>query len=275
MPELPEVETIKRQLTKHLPGLTLEKVLVHEPKLRTFLDPAELTQVIGQRLAAVERRAKVLLWRFENNHYLAFHLKMTGQVVISNRQFHNTPGPSNRATLIFSDQTEIYFRDWRKFGWIKVLKAEQLSQELFRQALGPEPFSSEFTVEYFQSILNRSNKPIKVLLLEQSLIAGIGNIYANEALFLAGIDPRRRSRDLKPNETAKLYQTIKEVLEKGINLGGASDNSYLNAYGRQGQYQNHFLVYRRQNRPCVNCQHSIVRVTLGGRGTFYCPHCQV
>jgi len=274
MPELPEVETIKRQLSEHLPGLTLRKLEVFEEKLKAYLNPKAIEKIIGKEVVAVERVAKVLLLRFGTGDYLAFHLKMTGQVVINSPEYPNLPNKYNRATLTFSDGTQILFQDLRKFGWIKVLKNNEVPGSLFRGKLGPEPFSKEFSPDYFTEILKKSQKPIKVFLLDQAQIAGIGNIYANEALFIAGINPNTRTRDLDESKLGALYRAILEVLEKGIKFGGASDNSYLNALGKKGEYQEHFLVYGRQQKPCVKCHNKIIRIALGGRGTFFCSVCQ-
>jgi len=274
MPELPEVETIRRQLSENLPGLTLEKLELFEEKLKAALSSEAVAKLFGKKIAAVERVAKVLLLRLENGDYLAFHLKMTGQVVINSPKFPNRPNRFNRATLTFSNEVQIFFQDLRKFGWLKILAAKDVPSALFKGELGPEPFSKEFSLKYFSSILKKSRKPIKVLLLDQSLIAGIGNIYANEALFMARVNPKTQSCDLAEPKLGALYQAILQVLEKGIKLGGASDNSYLNAFGKQGEYQKHFLVYGRQQGKCFKCSNKIIRIALGGRGTFFCPKCQ-
>ena len=154
-----------------------------------------------------------------------------------------------------------------KGGW-------EYGELMMAEKLGPEPFGPEFTLSYLQDRLKKSNRPIKIFLLDQSQIAGIGNIYANEALFLAKIRPQTRAKEISLNKAKILYQQILAVLKKGIELGGASDSDYLNAYGSRGQYQEHFLVYRRQGQPCPNCQALIKRISLGGRGSFYCPQCQ-
>jgi len=274
MPELPEVETIRRQLSKHLPGLVLQKVEVLEAKLKTYLDPQAIKRVLDKEIVAVERVAKVLLLKLRSGDNLAFHLKMTGQVVLNNLKFPNQPNKYNRATLTFSDGTQVYFQDLRKFGWIKVLKDNQIPRSLFREPLGPEPFSQEFDLAYFAGVLKKSRQPIKVLLLDQAKIAGIGNIYANEALFISRLNPKMLSFSLTRPKIKLLYRAILEVLEKGIKLGGASDNSYLNAFGKKGKYQEHFLVYGQKGRECPKCQSKIIRISLGGRGTFLCPRCQ-
>lgn len=273
MPELPEVETIRKQLDKHLPGLKLVKAELLDEKVSRFLSRKSLDKVLGKKINSVKRRAKVLLFEFANNHYLAFHLKMTGQVILGNKNIHYLPNKHTRAILQFSQKTTLYFQDMRKFGWLKVIAPGEI-EKIFKQTLGPEPFDKKFSLPYFQRILKKSSRAIKVFLLDQSLIAGIGNIYANEALFLAKIHPQKKACELNKKEAKKLFVQIRAVLQKGIDLGGASDNAYLDAYGGKGHFQEHFLVYRQQGKPCPRCQEKIKRVALGGRGTFYCWACQ-
>ncbi|OGK64713.1 DNA-formamidopyrimidine glycosylase [Candidatus Roizmanbacteria bacterium RIFOXYB2_FULL_41_10] len=270
MPELPEVETIKRQLATHLPGLSLIKLEFLDAKTGRFIDQKELVHIIGKKIRALKRRAKILLLEFENGYYLAIHLKMTGQIILKGEHTKHLPNKHTRAVLYFQKGKTIYFQDLRKFGWLKITNR----QKLMAEKLGPEPFGPEFTLSYLQDRLKKSNRPIKIFLLDQSQIAGIGNIYANEALFLAKIRPQTRAKEISLNKAKILYQQILAVLKKGIELGGASDSDYLNAYGSRGQYQEHFLVYRRQGQPCPNCQALIKRISLGGRGSFYCPQCQ-
>ncbi len=274
MPELPEVETIKRQLGNRLPGHALSGLNILDEKAGRYLKAGDIGRAVGQRVERVDRRAKVLLLHFDNGYVLAFHLKMTGQVILGNPNTGHLPDKHTRVILNFSGGTVIFFQDQRKFGWLKIIPAKALAQGLFKDRLGPEPFDTLFTVSYFQKELARSRLPVKLYLLDQRKIAGVGNIYANEALFLAKIHPTTVSRSLSNAQSRALHRRLLEVLEKGIRLGGASDNSYLNAFGEKGEYQNHFLVYRRQNQPCPVCGTPITRITLGGRGTYLCPKCQ-
>ncbi len=274
MPELPEVETICRQLNQHLPGLVLQKLEFLDKKTGRFILEKDLEKVLEKKVVSVSRRAKVLLIEFVNKYYLAIHLKMTGQIILDNPKTVYLPNKHTRAILFFSKKKKVYFQDLRKFGWLKVVDKKTTQSGLLKQKLGPEPFGKTFSLTYFKQALKKSNRPIKVLLLDQSVIAGIGNIYANEALFLAKIHPAKPANQLKEKEGQRLYGQIKKVLQKGIDLGGSSDNDYLDAYGNRGKYQEHFLVYGRAKKPCVNCQTKIIRVALRGRGSFYCPQCQ-
>jgi len=278
MPELPEVETIRRQLNDFLPGKKLTAYKILDPKFKRYLDQKRLRECKNKKIVKVERIAKVLLIRFENNLYLAFHLKMTGQVILWDKKIEKKreelPNKHTRVILNFSQGLVIYFQDMRRFGWIKVLTKKELQTNLLKEKIGPEPFSKKFTRLYFYKQTQKSNQAIKLLLLDQKKIAGIGNIYANEALYLAGVQPQRKANQLTLKEKKAVYKTSKSVLRKGIKYGGASDNAYLNAFGEKGEYQEHFLVYRRDGKKCRKCNNKIKRIKLGGRGTFYCPTCQ-
>ena len=274
MPELPEVETIRVQLSNVLPGLYLQELKILDKKVGRYLDQNNLKKIINNRVINVNRRAKILLFEFENNYNLAFHLKMTGQVILNNPNVKYLPNYHTRVILQFSNNKTIYFQDMRKFGWLKVVENNELERKLLSHSLGPEPFSDKFSLSYFKKELLKTTRAIKIFLLDQTKIAGIGNIYANDALFLANIYPGKLSSSLTSVQAEKLFQAIKVVLERGIKLGGASDNDYLNAYGGKGKYQEEFLVYGKAGKKCLNCNNLIKRLVIGGRGTFYCPSCQ-
>lgn len=274
MPELPEVETIKRQFDRFLPGKTLKAIELLDDKTGRYLPSSDIRKIIGHKVTKVGRRAKVLLVHFDNTQVLAFHLKMTGQIILESPAITHLPNKHTRAILKFKDRTIVFFQDLRKFGWLKVVPEKNLASGLFKEKLGPEPFDPIFSLAYFTKELGKAKKPVKLFLLDQSKLAGVGNIYANEALFLAKIHPQSPSNQLTAKEVERLYLQILAVLKKGIKLGGASDNSYLDAFGQKGSFQNHFLVYRRKGQPCLVCKSMIKRIALGGRGTFYCPRCQ-
>lgn len=284
MPELPEVETIKRQLSTKLIGLTIKKIEVLKPKM--FSGNKE--EVIGKKIALISRRAKILIMEV-GELYLVFHLKMTGQLVYVNKDgktvtlghpipFAGMSLPAKTTHIIFSFNNggRLFFNDLRQFGWVKVVKDLREMREIGE--FGPEPFGPEFTVNYLRKIMLNWGRPIKLLLMEQSKIAGIGNIYANDALFLAGVNPLKRARDLvkkEPEKVEKLHKAIITVLKKGIEAGGSSaaDEAYVNAKGEKGEYK--FLVYQKDGNDCSNkCGGKIKRMNLGGRGTFFCPACQ-
>lgn len=285
MPELPEVETVRRGLERTIVGKTVQTVDVRVPKL--FADsPARIKQVlIGATVDHVERRAKVLLVHLSSGWVLAIHLKMTGQVIVVNgntfvgghpEKAYEQPLPHKHTHVIvqFSDGATLYFNDLRKFGWLKLIDPAKLADFLDSFHHGPEPLEGEFTLDYFRAGLVKRIITIKQLLLDQSFIAGIGNIYADEALFAAKILPTRKANKVTKAESERLFAAIKAVLELGIKHGGTSMNSYRNVEGTKGGMRDHLKVYGREGLPCVVCGSAIVRAKIGQRSSHYCPHCQ-
>jgi len=279
MPELPEVETIRQDLNKLIVGKKICNIESDSPKQIQPSLEAVKKAVVGAEIKSVGRRAKLIQIFLDNGKILAIHLKLTGRLLVrkegaSEDQWQHvvfkmtTDNRGQRA-----EDLELRFCDLRKFGWIRLIEDEQQLEKLLSE-FGPEPLD-DLTLEKFKEILSRKGMPIKPVLMDQKEIAGVGNIYANEALFLAGIDPKRPAKSLDPSEQSKLYEALEQVLKEGIKYRGASDNSYLDAQGRKGYYQEHFRVYAQAGRPCPNkCGGKIKRITLGGRGTFFCPKCQ-
>jgi len=287
MPELPEVETIKRVLEKAIIGKTIKNIEVRKAKI--FQGDAR--EVIGRTIEGIERRGKMLVIKLSGDKALVVHFKLTGQMVWAEEKskvksqklkvilghpipFAGTELPAKTTHVIFEiDGGRLFYNDLRQFGWIKAIKLDQLDQ---LGKLGPEPFDREFTVEYLQKIFLKTAKPVKLVLMDQEKIAGIGNIYANEALFEAGILPTRPAKELRNEEIKKLREAIIKVLEEGIKYGGSSaaDEAYIKPNGEPGGYQEHFRVYQQQGQKCPRCKSKIERVELGGRGTFFCPNCQ-
>ncbi len=282
MPELPEVETIRGDLQKTLVGR--EILEVETDSLKQLQPSLAVMQkgVVGVTIKEVRRRAKLLQIFLDNGKILVVHLKLTGRLLI--RKQNDPKDDWQHAILKLGgrgkgkgESSELRFCDLRKFGWIRLIENEKELEKLLSE-FGPEPLTAEFTLEKFKEILSKWGRPIKILLMDQKKIAGVGNIYANDALFLAGIAPQKRARDLvqkEPAKVEKLYQTLNQVLKEGIKYRGASDQAYLDAFGREGHYQEHFRVYGQKEKPCPNkCGGIIKRMTLGGRGTFFCPKCQ-
>ena len=287
MPELPEVETIKRVLEKAIVGKTIKNIEVRKAKI--FQGDAR--EVIGETIEGIERRGKMLIIKLSGGQALVVHFKLTGQMVwaeekeIGKRKkekvilghpipFAGTELPAKTTHVIFEiDGGRLFYNDLRQFGWIKVVKLDQLDK---LDQLGPEPFDKEFTTEYLEGIFSRTSKPIKLVLMDQTKIAGVGNIYANEALFEAGILPTRPAKKLGNEEIKKLRKAIIKVLEEGIKYGGSSakDEAYIKPTGEPGSYQQHFRVYQRAGEKCRKCGTIIKRINLGGRGTFWCEKCQ-
>lgn len=278
MPELPEVETIRLSLQKKLANKTIKNVTIRQPK--QFI--GDINDIIGQKVVDVIRKGKVISIKLSNGLYISVHLKLTGQLLFAaNKQqtkFNSTipfaetdtmPGKTTSVIIEFDDGSTLFFNDLRTFGWMKVSK----------QPEGPtsvDVLSPDFTEEYLQSITSKTRKPIKVLLMDQEALAGIGNIYANDSLFIAKINPLRKSNTLIPDEISSLHKAIQKIIAEGLLYRGSSarDEVYILPDGSKGSYQNHFKVYHRENKPFLRCKNLIIRVKQGGRSSFYCPVCQ-
>jgi len=281
MPELPEVETIARQLR----GLVVDRT-ISEFKSRwvrlTEPEPAEVVgaRLRGRRISNVRRRGKFVVFDLDGGEALVVSLRMTGKLLYGATDVDER---YVRGEIRFVDGTAIRFSDTRKFGRMAVIDAATLDGTGERRrakmplhaSLGPEPLARGFTVAWLRALLRRRPRAaIKVLLLDQRAIAGIGNIYAIEALWRARIHPLRKAGTLRRDEVARLHEAIRWALRKGIRLGGASRNDYVDARGNKGRMQREFQVYSRAGEPCPRCGREIVRTVVGGRGTFHCPRCQ-
>jgi len=252
MPELPEVEIIRRQLGRVLVGQRIKKVKVREK--RSWQGKAE--EVEGKKIVKIGRKAKVLIIELENRKYLLIHLKMTGQLI------YDKKSQIKHIRVVFElDKGRLFFNDMRLFGWIKVVDGEGMKKEFSK--FGPDVISKEFTAEYLGKALMGSGRAVKLVLMDQAKMGGVGNIYANDILFCAGIDPRKTARKIgKDKRTMKrLYKCLRKVIEAGIKY--------------RGKYQEHFLVYEREGEKCNKCKGKIKKIKLGGRGTYYCSKCQV
>lgn len=268
MPELPEVETVVRALRQPLVGRTIRDA--HNDWPRHIAAPSfeELrARVAGHYIASVNRRGKYLVFDL-GDETLIVHLKMSGHLSIVPGA--TPPDPYVHTSFLLDDGRELRFRDPRKFGRVYLVRHPD---EVLRP-LGPEPLAEDFTAEVLVAMLDGRRRVLKPLLLDQTFIAGIGNIYADEALFAAGILPTRRSDTLTPEEIVRLHAAIRSVLETGIAREGASISSYVKPDGEKGDMQNAVAVFRRTGSPCYVCGGPIVRIVLGGRSTHFCPHCQ-
>ncbi|MCG2688822.1 bifunctional DNA-formamidopyrimidine glycosylase/DNA-(apurinic or apyrimidinic site) lyase [Candidatus Parcubacteria bacterium] len=268
MPELPEVETIKRYLNKAISGNRIVNIEILSKK--QFPDNPK--EVIGEKILSVERRAKNLIIKLSNKKTLIIHLKLSGQLIWERKT--KIPVKSTRV-IISLNSGKLFFNEMRKFGWIKILNQNQLDLELAR--FGPEPLSKDFSIEYLQKAFGNTSRPIKIVLLDQEKIAGIGNIYANEALFEAKINPQKLARRLTAGEIKRLRKAILLVLKEGIKYNGASaaDQLYVKPDSSFGSYQQYFRIYQKNGEKCQKCKTIIERISLGGRGTFFCPKCQM
>jgi formamidopyrimidine-DNA glycosylase len=265
MPELPEVETIKSDLEKVILGKKIIEVRVNHPRVIREPEAAKFKQGLeGQTIKNILRRAKVLILELSNGKSLVIHLKMTGQLV------YPGGGGKSRVAFKFSDGKILDFNDQRLFGELRLL--DDWRSLKFIRELGPEPF--EITPEKFKAMLASKKTKIKPLLLDQTFISGIGNLYAAECLFRAKIDPLRPASSLSDKEKELLLSQIKEVLKEAIKAGGSSIDDYVRVSGGKGDFVRYHRVYGRQNKPCLTCKTLIKRSVVGGRGTFFCPKCQ-
>jgi len=265
MPELPEVETIKRELEKIIVNKKIIGVIINnakvirEPKKEKFV--ADLKNVA---IKEIIRRGKLLIFALSSGRFMTIHLKMTGQLIYPGN------GKTSRLSFKLSDGKLLDFNDSRIFGELRIV--DNWQDLKFIKELGPEPF--ELTEEKFTEILKNKKTKIKVLIMDQKIISGIGNLYANEALFRAKIDPRRCANSLSQKEAKNLFEEIKKVLSEAIHYKGSSVDQYVQVSGEPGEYVKYHRVYDRENEPCYKCKGKVKRISLGGRGTYFCPNCQ-
>jgi formamidopyrimidine-DNA glycosylase len=272
VPELPEVETVRRQLAPVLEGRRLDRVEIRDDRLTRPVDPtAVAASLAGERVARVERRGKYLIVRFESDRALLVHLRMTGGLT------HVTDGavddPYVRAVVSLDDGSDVVYRDVRRFGTWIVTEVEHLLPYL-SDRLGEEPLERGFTPSAFARQLAGRRAPVKAALLDQRTVAGVGNIYADEALWRARIHPLRPAGELDPAEIRRLRDAVRAVLEAGIERQGATLRDYRQPSGEQGRMQHEFRVYGRDGEPCDRCGTPIDKIRVAGRGTWYCPQCQ-
>ncbi len=317
MPELPEVETIRRGLSKLLPGKVIADVW-HDWQKSFPNAPADVARfMINAKVIEVKRRAKVLIIDLSSEYSLIIHLKMTGQLVFvgkadkknresrienreskkANSQFPipnsseaelrfgaghptesligNLPDKSTRVVLDFKDGSRLYFNDQRKFGWMRLLPSIEVPEIDFMKTVGPEPLEDDFTVDKFiGNILRRRQSAIKAVLLDQTVLAGVGNIYADESLWAAKIHPSVIVSEISKTKLVALYNAIRSILNLSIQKGGSTDRNYVDAKGKKGSYLSFAQVFRREGQPCPRCGTEIIKIRVAGRGTHVCPKCQ-
>lgn len=273
MPELPEVETIRKDLERELVGRAVLDITASAPKVLKPSLKVVLEAIKGKKIEGFERRGKLLIVRLSGEKTLGIHLRLTGRLLIRNEG--DPEDEWQRAVIKLSGGKELRFSDLRLFGYIKLFKDEKEVEETLAK-IGPEPLSGELAGEKFYTILQKTSRPIKIVLLDQKLISGIGNIYANEALFEAGIHPLTKANQLTKNQAANLYKAIEQILKEGLELRGATiaDEMYRDAYGRRGGYERKVRVYQQAGKPCPKCGTKIEYFRVGQRGTYICPKCQ-
>jgi len=287
MPELPEVETVRRGLAKLIIGKVVSGE-VHDTAKGFPNTTQDVNQfLVNASVTDVRRRAKVLMIDLSTDYSLLIHLKMTGQLVFvgetrfgaghpNDSLINDLPDKSTRVTLTFDDGTKLFFNDQRKFGWMRLLPTIEIPNTPFMQKVGPEPLSSDFTANNFiQRLARRPKTNIKAVLLDQSVVAGIGNIYADESLWGAKIHPTRLVSSLTDDEMTLLYTEMRAVMNLAVEKGGSSNSTYVNAEGKKGSYMDFARVFRREGLECPRCGAIIEKSRVAGRGTHVCPVCQL
>lgn len=288
MPELPEVETVRRGLSELIIGKQVASVHSDFPGSLQAAE-ADIRQfLIGAKLTDVRRRAKVLMIDLSSSYTLVIHLKMTGQLVfVGEKRFgaghptdslvNDLPDRSTRAEFTFEDGAKLFFNDQRRFGWIKLLPTVEVPNIDFMKKVGPEPLDPDFTSRDFEErFKRRPNTNIKAALLDQSVVAGIGNIYADESLWGAKIHPKRLVKTITDDEFKNLFKEVRAVLSLSIEKGGSTDRNYVTAEGGRGQYLDFARVFRREGLPCPRHPDVLIeKIRVAGRGTHICPVCQV
>ncbi len=290
MPELPEVETIKRGLEKVLIGQSIKSVEVLWSNSMSVEEQEIADNIIDAEIVGITRRGKVLIIDLSSQYSLLIHLKMTGQLVLDSsdkRSFtrlaggHPTkslaadlPDNSTRAVFTTSEGHRLFFNDQRKFGWIKLVKSKDISSQKLLQLMGPEPLESSYSLKEFAAKLSKTSRPIKAVILDQTVVAGVGNIYADEALHLAKVHPLKPAKDLSQAQVKRIFEAIPTVMRLSLDYGGTSFTNYVNANGLKGDYLANARVFRREDQKCLECGVVIEKIRVAGRGTHICPKCQ-
>jgi formamidopyrimidine-DNA glycosylase len=286
MPELPEVETVRRGLEKLIVGRTILNVKILNGKSFPIARTELIKNVVNTKIVAARRRGKVLIIDLENGFSLAIHLKMTGQIVVRGKEDfaagHPTdsfmaklPDKSTRVIFNLDSGSHIFFNDQRKFGWMKLMPTSEVNDMPFLAKMGPEPWDKEVCEKFIKNVRRHQSSMIKPAILDQSVMAGIGNIYADESLWLAKVHPQTRVRDLTDSKLRKICASAGEIMQKSIDSGGSTMQNYVKADGTRGDYLEKFAnVFNRDDQPCLRCGTTIIKIKVAGRGTHLCPKCQ-
>ncbi len=271
MPELPEVETIRRQLAPHLEGRTILAAEILDWRW-TRPDPPRPVQdaLAGAVVERVERRGKYLIWALSEDRHLLIHLRMTGAVLFD----PVVEPPHTRARFALDAGHRVAYVDPRRFGTAHLLFGLAAREAYLSERLGPEPSTPAFTPQYLRAAARGRSAPVKAFILDQRRIAGVGNIYADEALFRARVHPLRPAGRLSSSQWVALHAGIEEALQAGIDAKGASIDDFRHIDGARGSFQDRFLIHLREGEPCVNCGRPVRKIVVGGRGTYLCEHCQ-
>ncbi len=290
MPELPEVETIRRDLGV-LVGHRIVALKILNSKTAQPSAAFLKTHLLGKKITTVSRTGKLLILSLDNKYFLLIHLKMTGQLIyqVGKRKVYGghsvqgqdkksaiggeLPNKHTRAIFGFKNGGQLFFNDLRKFGYVKLVNQAELAK-IIATGYGPEPLTKEFTLKKFTAIFPGRRINLKALLLNQKLVAGLGNIYVDESLFRAGVKPERLAQSLSQEEIARLFKAINNIIRRAIKYRGTTFSDYQDASGQAGNFSRHLEVYGRAKQPCLKCGRSLIKIKLAGRGTHYCQYCQ-
>ena len=287
MPELPEVEVVKRSLETAVNKLKIKSIRINDKKLRYEVNIKAIKRLIGLKILSVKRRSKYLLFFFEKGHTMLVHLGMTGKFILINKknvklrtsfyyQLNSKDKKHDHVKFIFNDKTQLIYNDVRKFGFIKVENSKKLKENFHLKILGPEPLDSIFNLGYFKNYLKGRNRIIKDLLMDQKFVSGLGNIYVNEILFHSSIKPTRKINKLSDFEIKEIIKNIRKILKKAIKSGGSSIRDFSNTKGKIGSFQEYFRIYGMSGKNCSNsdCNYKIQKIVISNRASFFCPKCQ-
>jgi formamidopyrimidine-DNA glycosylase len=286
MPELPEVEVVKKSLENKLKNLTIKKVNINNNKLRYKINSKQFNKIKYKKITSVQRRSKYLLINLDKDYTILAHLGMTGKFfIIDNNKKHKTSfyyalnkndKKHDHLTIFFNKKIKLIYNDVRKFGFIKVCLSKDIFNCTHLALLGPEPLSNNFNLNYFEKYILNKKLNIKNLLMDQKFVAGLGNIYCNEVLFLCKISPTRSVKEINQKEIKKIIKFIKKILEHAISLGGSSIKDFSSAEGKNGNFQQKFNVYGKEKTSCSRsqCYGTIKKVYTSNRSSFFCSKCQ-
>ncbi len=288
MPELPEVEVVKRSLNKKIQNLIIKSIKLNTTKLRYRINTKHIKKIIGLKLIKILRRSKFLIFIFEKNIIMLVHLGMTGKFFFTNNKnkkyktsFYyelneRKDEKHNRIIFKFSRGQKLIYNDIRKFGFIKILNKQELHRSLHLKSLGPEPFEKKFNFKYFKDFLAKRKRMIKDILMDQRFVSGLGNIYANEVLFFSKIKPMKKADSIQDYEIKRVIFHTKRILKIAISFGGSSLKDFSSSDGKKGRFQQYFSVYGKSGEICSNknCNKRIRKIVIGGRASFYCSRCQ-
>ena len=288
MPELPEVEVVKRSLINKTQNLIVKAVKINDGRLRYKIDRNKIKKIIGLRLKKISRRSKYLLFFFNKDIVMLVHLGMTGKFFFIDRKktkyktsFYyniNKDKDNKHDRIIFnlSNNQKLIYNDVRKFGFIKFIKRDYVDQNSHLKLLGPEPLSTKFNMGYFKNYIMGKERTIKDLLMDQKFISGLGNIYVNEILFFSGIRPAKKINKLKDFEIRKIVKFSKKIISKAIILGGSSIKDFSSTSGKKGSFQQYFNVYGKKGENCTKakCKSKIKKIVIANRASFFCSKCQ-